>query len=110
MRKLSTHGRIAQFIERGRDGGANAVPSELVFISHTPERAIERVLAEGFQAPIARMRYTCAGFRFPQMTNDLLCLQRQWHDVWRMSAKRWRFFLVPLLALELTTGMIQTAP
>ncbi len=103
MRKLSVYpfGWIPQFIERSRDGGANAMPSELVFISHTLERAIERVLAERvFQAPITGNEIDLRWLQISQqMTNDFLCLQRQWHDVWRNIGETLTLLLGELLAL-----------
>ena len=103
MRKLGVYplGRVPQFIERSREGGADAVPSELVFISHTFERAIERVLAERFfQAPITGDEIDLRWLQISQqMTNDLLCLQRQWHDVWRDVSEALALLLGELLAL-----------
>ena len=103
MRKLGVYplGRIPQFIERSRDGGANAMPSELVFIAHTLERAIERVLAQRvFQAPITGDEIHLCWLQISQqMTNDLLCLQRQWHDVWRDVGETLALLLGELLAL-----------
>ena len=77
------------------------MPSELVFIAHTLERAIERVLAQRvFQAPITGDEIDLRWLQISQqMTNDFLCLQRQWHDVRRDVGEALALLLGELLAL-----------
>mmetsp|Transcript_12864 Transcript_12864/g.30208 ORF Transcript_12864/g.30208 Transcript_12864/m.30208 type:complete len:257 (+) Transcript_12864:2093-2863(+) len=87
VRELGIHPllRVAEFVERGRNRRADAVPRELVLVAHALERAVERVLADGvLQAPVARDEVGLGRLALvQQVANDFLGLHRQWHDVGR---------------------------
>src|SRR3546814_20805217 len=64
MRQLGVHPhlQIAELIERGRDRRADAMPGQLILVTHALERAIEGVLADWpLQAILAREQINLSG-------------------------------------------------